>query len=150
MRKIISGFIFIIFFASCNFSGNVSFSDEEQEKANAETVAAQYFMAVSRSDYASALPLFSDDFFKFTNKKETIALFEKTAIALGKFETYKLADWKTLRVKGTNAKTEYLLVYDVKYSNFDAQEIFSMVKEGEEIKIFSYRIISDGFRYEIK
>lgn len=148
MRKIISSFFFIVLFASCNFSGNVSFSDEEQEKENAEAVAAQYFMAISRSDYVRALPLFSDDFFKFTNKKETIALFEKTAIALGKFETYKLADWETLRVKGTNARTEYLLVYDVKYSNFDAQEIFSMVKEGENVKIFGYRINSDGFRYQ--
>lgn len=147
MKKIIASFILVLLFSSCNFSGNVTFSNEEVEKENAESVVGQFFMAVSRLDFESALPLFSDSFFKNISREEMLINFKEANEKLGNFETFKLVDWKTLRVKGSDAKTEYLLVYDVKYSNFEAREVFSMIKEGEKVKIFSYNINSDGFRY---
>ena len=147
MKRIINCFFFMIFLSSCNFSGNVSFSNEEEEKTNAESVAAEFFMAVSQSDFERTLPLFSESFFALTSEEQMLENLKETKVKLGNFETFKLSDWKTLRVKGSGSKSEYLLVYDVKYSNFDAQEIFSMVKEGEKVKIVGYRINSDGFRY---
>jgi hypothetical protein len=47
---------------------------------------------------------------------------------------------ETLVIKGTNPKSEYVLVYNVKRDIKNTQEKFTLHKEGDSIKIVGYDI----------
>lgn len=136
-------FSFLIF--SCNFNANVNFENEEKEKEAAESIAAIMYLNLSRKEYEKATDLFSDSFFKTESKESFIKILSNKTEKLGDFQDYNLMEWKTSRSSGTDANTQYLLVYEVKYSKFKAIESLTMIKEGEIIKIVGYHISSKGF-----
>lgn len=138
-------FVLFVLLSSCNFNANVSFDNEEEEKENAQSVVALLYLYIAQNNYEKATTLFSDSFFKVDNKEKLLRTLSKTKELLGEFKDYKLEDWKTRRTKGSDAKTEYLLIYEVKYSKFKALETISLTKEGELIKITGYNVNSDGF-----
>lgn len=130
----------------CNFNANVSYENEEKEKDEAQSVIALFYMYSNKNDMVNTVNLFSDSFFKITNKQELRDFLNYKKIKLGDFKDYSLKDWKTNRVKGTNPKTEYLLIYDVKYSTYNAIETISLIKEGGQVKIFGYNVDSIGLK----
>lgn len=138
-------FLLFVLLSSCNFNGNVSFDNEEKEKENAQSVVALFYLYITQNNYEKATDLFSDTFFKVDSKERLLKVLSRTKELLGEFEDYKLEDWKTRRTKGSDAKTEYLLIYEVKYSKFKALETISLIKEGEFIKITGYNVNSNGF-----
>ncbi|AZA63559.1 hypothetical protein EG345_01715 [Chryseobacterium carnipullorum] len=55
-----------------------------------------------------------------------------------------MVKWETLIIKGSNAKSEYLLVYNVKRGMAKTEETFSMEKDKNgDIKIVGYRVNQD-------
>lgn len=146
MEKLRLVLLFVLL-SSCNFNGNVSFDNEEEEKENAQSVAALFYLYIAQNNHEKATGLFSDSFFKVDSKEKLLKTLSRTNELLGEFKDYKLEDWKTRRTKGSDAKTEYLLVYEVKYSKFTALEKISLIKDGELIKIIGYNISSEGFLY---
>lgn len=139
----LTGLCFLVL--ACNFNTSVSFTDEKTEKENAESTAALLYLYISQNNYEKVPELFSDSFFKTDSKEKLTQTLIKTNEILGQFQDYRLEQWKTQRTKGSGSKTEYLLIYKVKYSKFEAIEALSLVKEGEFIKIIGYNINSDGF-----
>ena len=61
----------------------------------------------------------------------------------GNFTNYQLSSWNTLIVKGTDSKSEYSLIYEVKRPLINTEEIFSLEKEKDKIKIVGYKINLD-------
>jgi hypothetical protein len=84
--------------------------------------------------------LFSNRFFKVTNKEKLNDLFDLTQKEGGAFSDYSLSHWETLVVNGTDSRSEYLLTYYVTREKMNTEEIFSMQKEGDSIKIVGYKI----------
>ncbi|WP_379784860.1 hypothetical protein [Flavobacterium psychroterrae] len=110
MKRYIYVFIFFNLLLSCNFNGNVSYENEEMEKENAQSVIGTFYMYSSKNDLDKAMSLFSDSFYKITNKKDLKDFLVSKNIKLGVFKDYSLRSWKTNRVIGTNPKTEYLFM----------------------------------------
>lgn len=143
--KTLGTLLFSLSVLSCNFNANVNFENEEKEKENAESTAALMYLELSKKNYDKVTSLFSDSFFKTDSRENFIKVLSNKTEKLGDFQDYKLIEWKTSRTQGTNTNTQYLLVYEVKYSKFKATESLSMLKEGEAIKIIGYHVNSDGF-----
>lgn len=132
--------LLILILSSCNFNANMSFENEDKEKILADSIINNFYHYIDSNDYNNIMNLFSDEFFKVTPEKSLKEIFLKTKKDLGIFKNYELTDWQTNRIEGTNPRTEYLLTYEVTYSNFKAQEIFSLVKEGKIPKIVGYEV----------
>ncbi len=98
-------------------------------------------MALSRRVDLGSVKLF----FNVTNRDGLETIFKKTAETLGNYKYKKLIDWKTNRVEGSNAGADYLLIYEVTYDKYKAQETIRLIKEGSSIRIIGYNINSDGF-----
>jgi len=131
--------------AACNF--NATYTNDEEDKKEAEKIINDFYNAVIAEDYATADAFFSPKFFAASPKDSLHRIFDRTKQNLGEFKSNKLLEWNTREIKGTDKKTEYVLVYEVEYSKHKATETISMLKEGEETtaKIVGYNINSPGF-----
>lgn len=89
--------------------------------------------------------LFGDKFFEVTDKDKLLQIINTSQNDIGRVEEYNLVKWETLIVKGSNPKSEYLLVYDVKRgTTAKTEETFSMQKDKNgDIKIVGYRVNQD-------
>ena len=146
MKKIVVIIIVIVasfFYTECSFNG--TYVDEASEKIKAEKITEKLYSYISKKDYKRAEKLFSESFFKVTNRQILNNIFIKTNSDLGEYKTKKLIDCKTKRVVGNSPSSEYLLVYDVSYELFKAKETINLLKEGQEIKIIGYNVNSEGF-----
>jgi len=134
-------FLGVLVLSSCNFSANVNFKDEKVEKDNAESTAALFYSAIGGKKIENTLGLFSDSIYKNQAEREKLKLFlvhkEKK---LGDFKDYSLKEWKTARAIGTDSKTQYLLVYDVKYTSAETTETMILVNEKGKVKIWRYNV----------
>ncbi|TAE62270.1 MAG: hypothetical protein EAY77_07775 [Flavobacteriia bacterium] len=137
--------LFISFLTSCNFSANVKYENRLQDKDDAESIAGELYLYTSRKDYESILKLVSDDFYKISSKGKFLEFLKAKDEKLGKYKDFTLINWKTTTKKGTDSKTEYLLIYKVKYSKYVSEEKISMIKENNEVKILGYNVSSEGF-----
>lgn len=146
MKKVVFSIIVIVvsfLCVECSFNG--TYVDEASEKIKAEKITEKLYRSIDKKDYKNAEKLFSESFFKVTNRQMLNDIFIKTNSDLGKYKTKKLIDWKTKRIVGDNPSSEYLLVYDVSYKSFKAKETIHLLKEGQEIKIIGYNVNSEGF-----
>ncbi|WP_447635421.1 DUF4019 domain-containing protein [Flavobacterium microcysteis] len=130
-------------FTSCTINGTNQ--NEESEKIEAEKTAEQLYDYISKKDFLSTEKLFSEKFYAVSSKENLHDILEKTNKVLGNYERRELLDWKTSRTIGTNPKSEYLLIYEVKYQKFKAKETITLLKEDGIIKIIGYHVNSDGF-----
>jgi hypothetical protein len=130
---------------ACNFNVNASYENEENEKENAESKVALFYNNTEKNDITNVMNLFSDSFYKISDRNKFKTFLIEKKKTLGDFKSYVLEDWKTTRVEGTSPKTEYLLIYKVEYSKFSAVETFSLIKEKGEVKILGYHVDSKGF-----
>jgi len=146
MRKtsLLFGFIFTLCLISCNF--NKTSINRKSDKIDAEKVTDELYSYIKKKDFTRAEKLFSDQFYAVTNRAGLHDIFQKTNKTLGDYEGRELLDWKTNIIVGTNSKSEYFFVYEVKYQKFKAKETIVMFKEDDGvIRIVSYNVSSDGF-----
>ena len=138
MKNFIIVLCFFQFIISCKFNGNLTYENEKSEKQDAESVAALLYLYTSREDYNKILEQISDSFFKVSSRKLTIDYLLDKKINAGKFKYFTLKNWQTKRTLGDNPKNEYLLIYEVTYTNKKLLETIILVKEKAQIKIISY------------
>ncbi|UQB67784.1 hypothetical protein [Epilithonimonas zeae] len=138
--KYISVFLLLILF-SCSF--NTYRENKEEDKIEAEKITENFYEITKSDNPSNFLPLFSDDFFKITDKESFVKLFNETNNKYGKILRDSLIHWETLVVEGNNPKAEYLLVYEVRRRNTNSQEYFTLHKEKGDIKIFEYHVNID-------
>ena len=133
-------FMFCFIFFGCNFNANVTYENEKAEKENAESIAGMFYLYISRNEFDSVLDLFSGSFYEVSSKSDLKEFLIDKRKKLGDFKDYTLKNWKTRRVEGTNAVTEYLLTYQVKYSKNQVIEKVTLIKEKDKIKICGYDV----------
>lgn len=146
MKKVVLTIIVIVvsfICVECSFNG--TYVDEVSEKIKAEKITEKLYGYIDKKNYKNAEKLFSESFFKVTNRQMLNDIFIKTNNDLVEYISNKLIDWKTKRIIGNNPSTEYLLVYDISYKSFKAKETINLLKEGQEIKIIGYNVNSEGF-----
>lgn len=131
---------------SCNL--NATYHGQNEDKKDAEDIANALYGHIIDSNYVEAHKLFSKKFFEATPKDSLNKIFLMTRKHLGSFKNNKLIDWKTQHVVGTDPKTEYVVAYEVEYSNHIAMETISMLKEKDSVKIIGYHVNSNGFLKE--
>ncbi|MBD3581932.1 hypothetical protein [Flavobacterium selenitireducens] len=134
---------FLSFLVSCQF--NSTNSNREQDKVEAEAVSENFFKVLSTKDYAKTLPFFSENFFAVATKDELLKFYARNDSILGDMQERKLREWNTTVVSGTNPRSEYVLVYDIKRTNYMSEEIVTLEKEQETIKILGYRVNSEAY-----
>lgn len=132
----------MLFLISCNL--NTVYTNDLSDKAEAEEIAEQLYNHLEKGNLQEAQNLFSDKFFNVTPPDSLNSMFLRIK-NLGKYKNRTLKDWKTLRVAGSKPKAEYMLLYNVNYTSYSAQETLRMEKEGKKIMIVGYQVYSDGF-----
>lgn len=142
MRTSIITLCLIYFLSSCNFSANVKKENDVQDKDAAESTVGLFYIYMTNKTYDSIPKLMSNEFYKLVSEEELRVYLINKEKKLGEFKDYTLKDWKTTKTSGTESKTEYLLIYDVVYSNAHAEESISLVKEIEKVKILGYNVNS--------
>lgn len=137
-------FILISFLLiSCSF--NQTFSNREEDKKEAEEISKKFFWELKYGGNLDTIyNLFGNKFFEVTDKEKLLQIINTTQNDIGRVEEYSLVKWETLIVKGSNAKSVYLLVYDVKRGTSKTEETFSMEKDKNgDIKIVGYKVNHD-------
>lgn len=67
-----------------------------------------------------------------------------TVNEIGPVEEYNLAKWETMVVKGSNARSQYFFMYNVKRGTTKTEESFTLEKNKDgDIKIVGYRVNQD-------
>ena len=131
-----------IFISSCTF--NSSYVDRDVDRQEAERVTVKFFYLLRDKKFNETHSLFSPRFLEVTNKEKINQIFQTSEERLGSIKDQILESWNTNIVKGTNSKSEYLLVYKVKRTKFDSKEKIRLEKENDTIKILYYNIESEG------
>ncbi|MDH6250865.1 hypothetical protein M2347_000592 [Chryseobacterium sp. H1D6B] len=134
-------YMLIISFLLISCSFNQTFSNRESDKKDAEEISKKFYWELKYgSNQDKIYELFSNKFFEVTSKEKLDQMNTVSQNEIGPIQEYNLIKWETLVVKGSNARSQYLLIYDVKRTNGKTEETFSMNKENGEIKIIGYRI----------
>ncbi len=142
MKKI---YLILISFLLISCSFNQTFSNREEDKKDAEEISQKFFWELKYGGNLDTIyNLFGDKFFEVTDKEKLLQIINTTQNDIGRVEEYDLVKWETLIIKGSNAKSEYLLVYNVKRGMAKTEETFSMEKhKNGDIKIVGYRVNQD-------
>jgi len=130
-------------FFSCRF--NSTFINREQDKDDAEKITNQFYDFLKANEYSKTYSLFSNSFFEVTDTTKLKNMYTTMHEKLGFIENISLDKWETKIVRGTDAKSIYVLQYFVKRKNFDSRETITLTKENEQIEIYGYKVNSDGF-----
>jgi hypothetical protein len=96
-------------------------------KPEAEALVTRYFNALKSGAFQDAVPLFSEEFYKGLSKEELVKSLEKTRGKFGTLEKFELASFR-VDVNSSRGGTIVILVYQVKYSRYEAQETFVVLK----------------------
>jgi len=130
--------LFLLLLIGCDF--NTFRKNKIEDKQEAEKVTEKFYSLVKDNNKPEIIKLFSDKFLKATSSKDLNQLLD-WAITEGKnSSSHSLSAWQTLVVKGTNSKSEYSFTYNVQRGKISTQEIFTLEKEDNKIKIVTYQI----------
>jgi hypothetical protein len=147
--KIING-VFVIpiclFVVGCYF--NSTYNNREIDRKHGEEVVAQFYELVKNKNYQEVYKYFSKRFFEVTDTQKLNYIFDIASEKLGDIESFNVERWETQAVVGTNPKTDYFFLCDVKRLNFVSKETFMLTKEKDEIKIIGYQVSSEQFFME--
>ncbi|SHM70787.1 hypothetical protein [Chryseobacterium polytrichastri] len=127
-----------LFLVSCNF--NSTNQNREEDKKDAEQVAQDFYTLINKKNKENAFKLISKSLFKVTPKEKFGQILNESSIECGNIKNDSLIYWQTLVIKGSNPKSEYVLIYNVKRDIKNTQEKFTLHKEGDSIKIVGYDI----------
>lgn len=132
----------LIFLLSCNL--NTTYSNRESDKREAEQITNKLYHYLEMQELEKAESLFSEQFFEVTDRETLNKIFAKTLEECGNLTNFTLEEWTTFIVKGTDSKSEYVLIYKVTREKKNTTERIGMIKEKDEtIKIVSYHVNFD-------
>lgn len=142
MKKIIL-LLIGFFLIGCSF--NKIYKNRESDKQEAQKVTEKFYSLINDRDLnkQEILNLFGNKFFQVTNNSQFTSILDKVTHDYGKIEHTDLSNWQTLVVEGTNAKSEYLLSYNVRREKMNTFERFTLLKENGIIKIAGYSVDVD-------
>lgn len=123
---------------SCNF--NSTYQNREADKKDAEKVAQKFYTFINDNNRENAFKLISKNLFKVTPKEKFNQILNNSFMECGNIKNDSLIQWETLVVKGSNPKSEYVLIYNITREIKNTQEKFTLHKEGDSIKIVGYDI----------
>lgn len=135
--------ILALIVASCHV--NTFRIDAEQDKQNAEKASNQLYALMHLDNYAETYGLFSPKFLQGLDTTKLVAYLHRIDEKLGTVDSVHLDICKTKVIEGTDSQSDYLVQYTVKRAKFFSRETFGMTEEKGVIKIYSYKIESDGF-----
>jgi hypothetical protein len=133
-------FLFISFILiSCSF--NEFYKDRESDKKDGEKIPQKFYWELRYGGNKEDIyKLFGEKFFTVTDKGKLDELLEVTN-KIGPVQEYNLVKWETMIVKGTNARSQYFYVYDVKRGSEKTEESFTLEKDKDgNIQIVGYRV----------
>lgn len=133
---------FLLFFSNCTF--NTSRENREEDKKEAEKVTQKFFTLIKENNKQALYNLFSDKFFNVTSNDQLNQMLDIADKEGGKIKKITLSHWETNVVKGTDPKSEYYLAYYNIRDKMNTEEIFSLQKENNDIKIVGYKINLDN------
>lgn len=132
----------LIFLLSCNL--NTTYSNRESDKREAEQITNKLYHYLEMQELEKAESLFSEQFFEVTDRETLNKIFAKTLEECGNLTNFTLEEWTTFIVKGTDSKSEYVLVYRITRDKKNTTERIGLIKEEDEaIKIVSYHVNFD-------
>lgn len=125
---------------SCNF--NQIYKDRESDKKDGEKIPQKFYWELKYgANQDNIYKLFGKKFFTVTSKEKLTELINMTQNKIGPVQEYNLVKSETMIVKGSNARSEYIFIYNVKRGTENTEEIFTMEKnEDGDIKIVGYRV----------
>ena len=137
MKKIFTLFVICILM-SCNFNG--TFRNRESDKKEAELITANFYENMINNQENEAIKLFGKKFFEFMNRNQLDEMLTSIKTQDGNIIGFNLIKWDTYIVTGTNSKSEYVFIYDVKREKISTFEKITMIKEDGDIKIVGYDV----------
>lgn len=144
-KKILLFFAALIFLiiTGCHF--NSSYNNREEDKKDGEIVISEFYELLKNGDFKATYKLFDKRFFEITDTQKLNEIYNLSLEKLGEVESYEIEKWETEAIIGTDSRTNYVFLCDVKRSNFTSKESITLIKEKDEITILSYYVNSAGF-----
>ena len=137
MKKIFTLFVIYILM-SCSF--NETFRNRESDKKEAEIITAKFYKNMINNHENEAIKSFGEKFFEVMNQDQLDEMLTAIKTEDGNIIGFNLIKWDTYVVTGTNSKTEYVFIYDVKREKISTFEKITMIKEDGNIKIVGYHV----------
>uniref|UniRef100_A0A0N4ZEB5 DM10 domain-containing protein n=1 Tax=Parastrongyloides trichosuri TaxID=131310 RepID=A0A0N4ZEB5_PARTI len=78
---------------------------------------------------------FDKRFFEVTDTQKLNEIYDISFEKLGDVESYDIEKWETQAIVGTDPKTNYVFILNVKRSNYASKETVMLLKEKDEVKI---------------
>ena len=117
--------------AGCGFSAS---------REAAADAMSHYFEAVERHDYAAALAVYADSFFRDTSREAWEAQLEGYNRRLGDLMSYEAVSWNVKKHVGANGGTFVKVIYKTRYSRQPAVEQFILKKADGDFVIIAHHI----------
>jgi hypothetical protein len=117
----------------CNFS----YVNEYAEKQNAERIAGLFYSFIENRQVNDAINCVKNE---EALRKEVAFRIDEVHKDLGKYRSRTLKNWQTVRTTGSNAVTDYTLVFEVNYEGGTCIETFALKKENYKIHIVEYNV----------
>jgi len=106
----------------------------------------KFYSQIKAKNFEGTLELFSDEFYKYLSRNDTVKFLELINEKLGNLENYTIISWnvKTFTTTAGNSQT-FTLVYNVTYSKHIAVETLILTqRNSKEFKIDRYSVNSRG------
>lgn len=134
-----AGILPVIFLlASCNI--NATYENREADKEDALSVADSFYNRMEQNDHTGTYVFFTKKFLQVTDTFKLGAFYKKVEATCGQAIRYKLLDWKTSIVKGSNPQSEYYLVFEITRKICKTKETLTFKKEVDAIRITTYDV----------
>ncbi|WP_128572548.1 hypothetical protein [Chryseobacterium sp. P1-3] len=144
MKKYI---LILISFLFIGCSYDKIYENRESDRQEAQKITNKFYSLIKQNNREEAFKLFNQE---TTSKEKFNLVLDKIESENGQIQNDSLINWETHIIKGTNSKSDYLLVYEVNRSITNTQEAFVMQKINGTIKIEKYKINFDMLTKKIK
>lgn len=141
MKKYLVFSLVLFLFIGCNF--NKTYQNRESDRQDAEKITNEFYSLLNNHRIEKAFELFSNKFFQVTSKEKLKDMIDWTNANGGKVKKISLSNWQTLVNEGDTPIYDYSLTYYIERDSINTQEIFSLQKEYDTIKIVGYKINLD-------
>ena len=97
---------------------NSSYINRENDKNDGEKIVAQLYDLLKNKDYVSTYSIFDKRFFQVTDTQKLHEMYEVAYEKLGTIEGYTIENWKTEAIVGTDSRTNYQFLCNLKKTIF--------------------------------
>jgi len=126
---------------SCSF--DKTYENREEDKNDAQKITKKFYNFMQEGNSEGVFKLFSNNFFQVTSKEKLSRVINKTENEYGKIQSDSLSNWRTHISEGSNPVSKYEMTYQVKRETGKTQEVITLQKENDTIRIIGYRIDFD-------